>query len=362
MALYRLTPRARMCAPSRVTPARIGLARTMILAMLLFASPARALIGGVVDANTPDSPWAGVGSLTLSGGGTFSGTLIGPRHVLTAAHVVNGLRDAPEHINFHLNIGGSLTHSFAAAAVHVYPGYRGTQAGPDGVWHNDLAIVELAQDVPPFVPIYPLYAEPPGHTPDSRALTLVSYGTGADPKRNDLIPGQPDVKRVGQNRLDLLIPNRQLGRPEVFVFGLPSPQSDVLLDGHGDSFERLGGTPEASYIGGDSGSPVFVRNRGTWQLAGIATFAGHTRGAGGPSFAEAAIGGGTLVAAHLHWLQDQISRPPTRPGSTAARLGSIAALILPAIILIGYAIRRGLGRAPSPGRSTLKSIARPPQD
>ena len=101
-------------------PTRV--AATAILLASLFPSTASAIIEGSVDANSMDSPWAGVGSITI-GTGTYSGALIAPNYVLTAAHVVSGR--APGDITFNLNFGGDLTHRIVADAVFVQPGYTG---------------------------------------------------------------------------------------------------------------------------------------------------------------------------------------------------------------------------------------------
>ena len=71
-------------------PMRLALAGLALLA----STGAQAIVGGSgVDSNTADSPWAGVGSLSI-GGGTYSGALVSDRYVLTAAHVVSGRRPA----------------------------------------------------------------------------------------------------------------------------------------------------------------------------------------------------------------------------------------------------------------------------
>jgi hypothetical protein len=308
----------------------------VILAIWFVALPARALVGGVVDANSPDSPWAGVGSLILEGGGIFSGALIGPRHVLTAAHVVSGLRNSPDGITFQLNLGDGRSQSFEALAVHVDPEYQGTRAGPDGVWHHDLAVVELSRPVPAGVPIYDLFAGIPGAGPDpeTRDLTLVSYGNTLAASGGELITGRPDVRRVGRNQVEALLWDQAGGsRPGLFMFNFASAGSPMAEGGN--SFASLSDTPEAGYIGGDSGSPVFIRDAGSWKLAGVAAFAGRTSGYDPGSF-----GGGTLVGADLAWLEARIHSPPALPPASHRGRWELGLMLIPPAALAAYLLRR----------------------
>jgi len=286
------------------------------------AGTAHALIGDViVDANTSTSPWAGVGSITIAGGGTFSGALIGPRHVLTAAHVVSGARLSPGDITFNLNHGGDLTFRTSAEAVHLFPGYQGTRPGSDGLWHDDIAVVELSAPVPDDVPVYPLYQGIPGLTGASRELVFVGYGAGEDAAGARRLPADPSVKRVGRNEVDVLVRDRK---------------GDVGFDLCLYRFDRSGRdqtggagfvtASEALFAGGDSGSPVFVEDDGVWKIAGVATFAG-TRERDGSSFA-AAIGGGALVSPYAEWINTQTARPPAPPEPPSPISWAVAIAVL----------------------------------
>lgn len=268
-----------------------------VLVFTVVAAPAQAVVGGAgVDPNTPASPWAGVGAV-IAGKGHYSGALIGPRHVLTAAHVVRG-RLLPE-LAFRLNASDSEAPPLPVAAVHIHPGFQGTRRGADGFWRDDLAVLELSQPAPPGIPIYPLY-------PDTQLLrsmiAFVGYGRGGDGERGAHLPGSPRVKRLGYNRIDALLPHGPADqRPVLFLFDFDGPdltsnrfKPDVA---HNAS---LGPELEATFAGGDSGAPVFVHDRGVWKIAGVAAFvAGQDPTPG----RYGSIAGGTLVPAYLDWIR-----------------------------------------------------------
>lgn len=271
---------------------------------LFIALPAHALVGGVTDPNVAASPWAGVGALSVNGN-TFSGVLVGSRHVLTAAHVVGGA--APGKVSFVLNTeAGSQT--YAAESIMVFPGFTGTRPGADGVWHDDLALVRLAASVDTRVPVYGLY----GGSLASETVTLVGYGSGGDGANGVASGARPSVKRVGQNRVDKLLADDDGGSArEVFVFDFDGPDAASNVFGPPDKANlTLGETIEAHYAGGDSGSPVFVRDKGAWKIAGIAAFNGSTPISSGNNVLFGAIGGGTVVAPYIAWIETAMAPVP----------------------------------------------------
>ena len=110
------------------------------------------------------SPWAGVVSIQPSSGGIFSGALIDPYHVLTAAHVVYGNRNTPANITININFDADLSSRIQASHVFIHGDYLKGNTAMDRQfgWHDDIAVVRLRQAAPAGVPIYPLSRETPG--------------------------------------------------------------------------------------------------------------------------------------------------------------------------------------------------------
>jgi hypothetical protein len=294
--------------------------------MAALSSPsALALVGGSVDANSADSPWAGVGAVTISGS-VFSGALLDSQHVLTAAHVVGGQVGTPGNVSFSLNVGGDLTQTLSATTIDIFPGFTGTTPGADGVWHDDLAIVTLGTPVMGAVPTYGVY----GGSLSSQTITLVGYGGSGDGVNGVTSGANASVKRVGQNRVDVQLVDDDGGpNLEVFVFDFDGPDSSSnVFDSPSPDNLTLGATIEAQYAGGDSGSPVFVNDNGVWKIAGIAAFNGSTIFSSDSNVLFGSIGGGTIVEAYLPWIESTLAASIPEPRTwlmMVAGLGLIGA-------------------------------------
>ena len=270
---------------------------------LLVALPAHALVGGAVDDNLATSPWAGVGAITINNG-TFTGALISDRYVLTAAHVVSGQVSTPGNVSFTLNAGSDASQVIVAESITVFPGYTGTSTGVDGVWHDDLALIRLATPVSADVPVYDLFAG----ALSKQTVTLVGYGASGD---GATVSADPNVKHTGQNRIDALLVDDDGGvQKEVFIFDFDGsdPSSNVYGSDVSPNL-TLGASVEAQFAGGDSGSPVFVDVGGVWMIAGIANFNGSTTGLPGSNVTFGSIGGGSIVAPYLPWIQETLAAP-----------------------------------------------------
>jgi secreted trypsin-like serine protease len=283
----------------------------LVLAWAWASAPALALVEGVVDPNLASSPWAGVVSITPTTGGTFSGVLIDPWHVLTAAHVVSNNRDSPGNVVVNLNSGGDQSHRTTASQVFVHPSYTSgnTPSDQQFAWNDDLAVIRLSQPVLD-VSAYPLFTGSPGQngTPATPTFTMVAYGGYADGLSAEVLKGgNPSVKRTGRNQMDDFRDDDEgSGAPEVFLFDFDGPAgSDNLMGG-----TTLGDDVEAGYAGGDSGSPVFILDNGVWKIAGIAAFHGDPPSILGNALQFGAIGGGMLVAPYVSWIQSQQSVSP----------------------------------------------------
>jgi secreted trypsin-like serine protease len=285
------------------------------------AAPAFALLAGAypdtpaarVDANTTASPWAGVGSITYNGG-TYTGTLISRRHVLTAAHAVP-TDPVAAGVMFNLNFGADLSQRIAVVRVHRHPDFVGFNT-PN--LNDDIAVLELEHEVPAGVPVYGLSAAPmvPG-----TVLTLVGYGASGNGSTGISIDRNPAVKRVGRNSADAFIADDEgSGQNEIYLFDFDGePGSSNFLGG-----KTLGNAVETTFASGDSGSPAFVREAGAWKIAGVNTFVQFFP-AGMKSVGRFGTGGGgQIVHAYRNWILQTIGAgaargttvlPATRPKS-----------------------------------------------
>jgi hypothetical protein len=249
-------------------------------AVCLAITHAHALEGGLGPAEpTADMPL--VGSLAVDGK-LFSAVLIGPRHVLTAAHVVAG--SAPEKVVFRTPLAGAQV--LPAQWIWVNPAYTGKASDKlagDPTVHADIAVVKLAKEVPAVLRSAPVWTG----SITGRLVTLVSHG------------GSTTLITSGINRVDAVFTGSQ-GQPATYLFDfdghdLSSNALGPALPANGS----LGAGREASLVKGDSGSAAFVFEDGEWHLAGINTFElriGLNRGAGG-----------VVLASHRHWIEESLA-------------------------------------------------------
>lgn len=295
-----------------------GFARLMAACLwLVLALPAHAIVDGEVDPNAMDSPWAGVGSLSI-GSGTYTGALIAPNYVLTAAHVVSGR--SPAEITFNLNFGGDLTHRIGVEAVYVRPGFR-TAEGVKRGGEYDLAVLKLSEPVPAGTPIYGLYED---ELPQGAVLTFVGYGGGGIGVIGVTEPPDPSIKRTGGNVAECFAFTMGeescgveaftgLGPKSIYIYTFDSPAAK-----RGQTRGRLL-TGEAALAGGDSGSPAFVYVQDGWRIAAVNTFAGRS-GEKGKMSVYGTIGGGVLLSGENgHWIHSIIA-----PADSGAHVPPVA--------------------------------------
>lgn len=274
------------------------------IALMLAALPqAQAIMAGAapdtpaarVDPNTTGSPWAGVGSLSV-GSGTYSAAVVDRRHVLTAGHVVG---TSPASVTFNLNLGSGLSHVIPAAAVFRHPAFIGFN-NPN--LQHDLALIELAADVPDGVPIYPLHFAP---VPPGTRLALVGYGASGQGDAGATIGANATVKRLGYNTADAFEADVDgSGRNAVYIFDFDGGAAPNFLGGG-----SLGNSLETSLAGGDSGSPGFVEVGGQWRLAAVNTFVSSFNGGPTTLSTFGTGGGGNLAYPYQAWIQSILSRP-----------------------------------------------------
>lgn len=308
MRVTKVTSRAVRpdCDVSARTAARRAAALALAWALVPFPL-AHALMAGMppdspaarVDTGGARSPFAGVGSLTVTragGEGVFTATAIDARHVVTAAHVVGGA--APAQIAFNLSAGAPAPRRIPAEAVAVHPGFRGVRGD---IAFDDLAVVRLAEPLPDEVPIYPLHRLPlaPG-----AVLVLAGFGASGSGDAGATVKADAAVRRVGVNAADEFLPG-PAGRYAAYLFDFDGPGEDTnRLGGPG-----LGNHRETTVAGGDSGSPAFVRVGGRLRLAGVNTFQVNPRdGPRAPRFGS--LGGGMLISAYADWIERVIAAAP----------------------------------------------------
>jgi len=265
------------------------------LAMLFFAvSPrAQALMAG----QAPDSPaarvnpnsdttWSGVGSVMVNGA-PLSGVVIAGGFVLTAAHVVNG--QPTTALKFVLNLGATQWTSPIESVV-IHPTYRFP--------YDDLAVLKLANPVPPSVPIYRMYT---GVQVTGLILTLVGYGASGNGDAGVTVGASSSVKRIGENVLDAVQSTIDTsGHTSRFlIYDFDGPTGNGGLGG-----PTLGNTLETVVAEGDSGGPVFVHNGSTPQIFGISNFVSAPNG-GTVTYEFGTVGGGIIASDSRFsaWLQ-----------------------------------------------------------
>jgi secreted trypsin-like serine protease len=265
------------------------------LAMLFFAvgPRAQALMAGQapdsaaarVNPNS-DRTWSGVGSVVVNGA-PLSGVVIAGRFVLTAAHVVSGAQ--LNALQFVLNLGATQWTSPIESVV-IHPTYSFP--------YDDLAVLKLANPVPPSVPIYRMYT---GAQTAGLTLLLVGYGASGNGDTGVNVAANSSVKRIGENVLDGLQSTVDSSghTSRFFLYDFDGPTGNGVLGG-----PTLGNTLETVVAVGDSGSPVFVHNGSTPQLFGISNLVTSPTG-GTVNYEFGTVGGGIIASDSRFsaWLQ-----------------------------------------------------------
>jgi hypothetical protein len=274
----------------------------LLLGALLSQTPtSQALMAGAppdtpaarIDANTPDSPWAGVVAIR-AGNNTFSGVAVSAHHILTAAHVANASGGDPAKLDVMLNSAPGGPIRLSVSHIEIFP----SNAFP----YDDLGLLTLAESLPDSVPTYPINDLPPetGKT----LLTLVGYGDSGQGNIGVSIGANPAVKRVGENMLDALTPRvDKSGHTSSFYFyDFDGPEGNGPI---GSS--SLGNARETSVSSGDSGSPAFTLINGYQAITGINTFASPLNSARPLNFTFGQGGGGMLLSdpRFLQWLKEK---------------------------------------------------------
>lgn len=262
-----------------------------------------------VDPNTVSSRWSSAVAVTVDKS-VFSGVVVAPRFVLTAAHVVGGI--APALVSVQVNIGRTPIDMKVKGYV-TFPG----ASFP----YDDLVLIELLDTVPPAVRILPVYRQAP---PLGLIITVVGYGASGRGDAGVSVAPSAAVKRSGKNVLDVVRPSvdRSGRRSLFFGFDFDGPEGFGPTGG-----PSLGNGIEAGLAPGDSGSPVFADIEGRTWLVGISNHVGVRPGASDVDYKFGTPAGGMLLSdpRFIAWLVEQtrgtLQDPPSRTSSTPRRTG-----------------------------------------
>jgi Trypsin-like peptidase domain len=241
-----------------------------------------------VDGNTAASPWNSAVSVLVNGQ-PFSGVVVAPQYVLTAAHVV-GL-SPPTALQVQINAGAPVL--VGVTAVQKFP----SASFP----YDDLALLTLAAEAPAAVTIRPIYTTA---LPGPRAIELVGYGSSGAGNVGPTVSPQAAVKRRGRNVVDALADTVDTsGRTSRFyLFDFDGASGNGALGGG-----SLGNSVETGLAGGDSGSPAFIEIDGQVWLFGLNNFTTLPAAGAQPDFRFGSVSGGIVLgdARFLPWLQAQ---------------------------------------------------------
>ena len=178
---------------------------------------------------TDTAEFPSVGQLTdITGTVQGVGTLISPRHVLTAAHLVDGLAATDGRFQ----VG---TSTFATQEIFIQPNFNAAALGTDA--GNDIAVLLLDREVTDVIPSA-IFRDVPAV---GEFLTLVGFGEGGDGTTG--ADGMPGTKRVGDSAIDLVSPTL------------------LVRDFDDDT--------ESNTAPGDDGAPGFLNENGRLLVAGV---------------------------------------------------------------------------------------------
>lgn len=205
-----------------------------------------------------------------------SGTLVGERWVLTAAHVAE---NAAENDWFFDT--GTGTQRVQADQVYYHPDWF----DDGGATNGDMALIHLSE---PILNVDPA-ALWSGSTPYGEEVSLIGFG-GTGDGINGWDGGYDLQRRAGTNILE----NPDFFGNEYLGFDFDDPTGGEATD------------LEAMLMFGDSGGAIMAQTASGWELIGVNTFIavfGDEYGMYGD------LSGSTSVGFHNDWIQSVIPSP-----------------------------------------------------
>lgn len=252
------------------------------------------IIGG---GKAPAGKWPSMVALVNSSGTTLfnrqfcGGTKVADRWILTAAHCMfdfSGNLRTPDS----LKVVGGITDLADAAAVEVvvsniylHPSYSNTAANPV----NDIALLELGEDLGDEVESVPLYTQPQTTLVGVNAA-IVGWGAV------DLTDGQASFPTHLQEAVVPVVSVEQCNAMESYQGFI---QQGQMCAGY-----KNGGIDSCS---GDSGGPLFIQVGGEVHQAGITSFG---NGCAEPNF----YGVYSEVASFESWLSQYVPEYQSEDG------------------------------------------------
>lgn len=242
-----------------------------------------------VNANTASSPFSGVVSIYIQYGQEgyiCSGALIGKRQVLSAGHCVdqNGdgkvidLKNPDNNVRVVFNSDGDYNAIIKASNVSINPDYQGFNNCPDGsrgCVNDDVSVITLSQDAPDSAKIYKISNVP---LTEGTHIIMAGYGTAGDGVQGHYIDPEFNIKRTGENVVDLFDGDDEQGfdgKREVYYADFDGDGKDSFCTYFGACTAALANGIESGIGGGDSGGPSFVEMYGELVLVANNTFEGR---------------------------------------------------------------------------------------